>query len=149
MVTVPHDTNIIDAVQTMVAKKVGAILITENQEIVGIWTERDLLQNSLVPGFDIRNSRIETFMTSPVISVPFDTPLIKLQEMILGLYIRHILVTKGEKPIGLLSIGDVMRGNLLKQDHEIKELNKIASWEYYENWGWQDKFTRKGKKTKD
>ena len=137
MVTVSHDTIIKDAIQSMVTSKVGAILVTKNQEIVGIWTERDLLRNSLTPDFDLDRSRIESYMVAPVIGVPSDTPLIKLEEMFVGLYIRHILVTKDGKPAGLLSIGDVMRASLLNQDQKIKELNRMVSWEYYENWGWK------------
>jgi len=34
----------------------------------------------------------------------------------------------------MLSVGDVIRASLLAKDNEIKDLNKIASWEYYENW---------------
>ena len=145
MVTVSHDTIIKDAILSMVASKVGAILVTKDQEIVGIWTERDLLRNSLTPGFDLNSSRIETFMVSPVIGVPSDTPLLKLEEMFVGLYIRHLLVMKDGMPAGLLSIGDVMRASLLNQDKKIKELNKMVSWEYYENWGWQGK-EKKNKK---
>jgi len=89
---------------------------------------------------------MEAYMISPVISVSFDTPLIKLQEMFLGLYIRHIMIKKGKKNLGLLSIGDVVRANLLKKDEEVKALNAIAGWEYYENWGWQHKLAQKGKK---
>ncbi|MBW2711538.1 MAG: hypothetical protein JRC58_06540 [Deltaproteobacteria bacterium] len=54
----------------------------------------------------------------------------------MGLFIRHILIEKDGDYIGLLSIGDVLRATLIDQDRQIKELNKIASWEYYENWGW-------------
>lgn len=145
MVTVSHDTIIKDAILSMVASKVGAILVTKNQEIVGIWTERDLLRDSLTPAFDLNTSRIENHMVSPVIGVSSDTPLIKLEEMFVGLYIRHLLVRKDDRPVGLLSIGDVMRASLLNQDQKIRELNRMVSWEYYENWGWQGK-EKKNKK---
>jgi hypothetical protein len=41
--------------------------------------------------------------------------------------------------IGMASIGDVLRANLLEKDGKIKELNSMASWQYYENWGWDRK----------
>jgi len=56
-----------------------------------------------------------------------------------GLFIRHIIVEKNGRYIGLLSIGDVLRASLMEQDLQIKELNAMASWEYYENWGWDRK----------
>jgi signal-transduction protein with cAMP-binding, CBS, and nucleotidyltransferase domain len=148
IVSISHDKSIFNAIQTMVEKKVGAILVKKKEQIVGIWTERDLLRNLLEPNFDPRKAKMEEYMISPVIGVPFDTPIIKLQEMFLGLYIRHILVKKNEKNLGLLSIGDVVRANLLKKHEEVKALNAIAGWEYYENWGWHHKLSRKAKKPK-
>jgi signal-transduction protein with cAMP-binding, CBS, and nucleotidyltransferase domain len=59
--------------------------------------------------------------------------------MFLGLFIRHVLIEKEGEYIGLLSIGDILRANMLEQDQKIKELNAVASWEYYENWGWDRK----------
>lgn len=148
-VSIAHDKTIFSAIQIMVEKKVGAILVTRKKKIVGIWTERDLLRNLLEPGFDPRKAKMEEYMISPVIDVAFDTPLITLQEMFLGLYIRHILITRDKKILGLLSIGDVVRANLLKKDEEVKTLNAIAGWEYYENWGWHHRLALKGKKKTD
>jgi len=59
--------------------------------------------------------------------------------MFLGLFIRHILVEKDGDYIGLLSIGDVLRASLVAKDLQIKGLNAIGGWEYYENWGWPRK----------
>jgi signal-transduction protein with cAMP-binding, CBS, and nucleotidyltransferase domain len=143
IVSISSDGSVFEAIQTMVKRKVGAILVKKKEKIIGIWTERDLLRNLLEPDFDPRKAKMEAYMISPVISVPFDTPLIKLQEMFLGLYIRHILVQKDHQYLGLLSIGDVVRANLLKKDEEVKALNAIAGWEYYENWGWHRKLARK------
>lgn len=78
-------------------------------------------------------------MTTEIHSAAHDAELTKLQEMFLGLFIRHILIKKEAELIVLLSIGDVLRALLLEKDHQIKELNAIASWEYYENWGWDKK----------
>jgi hypothetical protein len=50
-----------------------------------------------------------------------------------------MLIIKEGKCIGMLSIGDVLRESLLSKDKEIKALNKIASWEYYENWSGKPK----------
>jgi hypothetical protein len=53
------------------------------------------------------------------------------------------MVEKDGRQIGLLSIGDVMRASLLEQDQQIKELNGITDWEYYEDWGWNRKKRKK------
>lgn len=136
MITIDASEPIKNALSLMVKHKIGAILITEERRIVGIWTERDLLNHILDSQFDIQSSRIGDYMTVHIKTASHNTSLLKLKEMFLGLFIRHIVIEKKGEYIGLLSIGDVLRASLLEQDRQIKELNAIASWEYYENWGW-------------
>jgi signal-transduction protein with cAMP-binding, CBS, and nucleotidyltransferase domain len=140
MVSVPADTPIAEVVRLMVKNNVGAMLVRENNDIAGIWTERDFLRSALEPGFDPHTARIRDYMKRELKSAPHDTPILSLLEMFLGLYIRHILIQREGNYTGLLSIGDVLRASLLEKDLEIRELNKIASWGYYENWGWDRKF---------
>ena len=136
IICVDPDQTIGEALRVMVENKIGAILVEENGVCVGIWTERDLLRNILEPDFNIDTARIGDYMSTPLYSAPHDAPLIKLEEMFVGLFVRHLLIERDGKHIGLLSIGDVLRGSLLAKDEQIRELNSIASWEYYENWGW-------------
>ena len=142
LISVPIDTIVHDVMQKMIAKKVGAILVEKKGRIIGIWTERDYFRNSIEPGFNHKTAIIGDYMTVKLISVPPETTLITLQDMFLGLFIRHILVKKEEEYIGLLSMGDVMRAILLEKDKKIRRLNKMASWEYYENWGWHRKYDK-------
>lgn len=134
MVTIPEDITIYEAIAYMVKNKIGAMLISNGDTIKGIWTERDYLRNTIETGFDPKTAIIGDYMQTDLISAEYDTPIIKLQEKFLGLFIRHILIKKKKKYIGMLSVGDVIRASLLAKDNEIKDLNKIASWEYYENW---------------
>jgi CBS domain-containing protein len=139
MVTVSAEATLFEALELMVAHKIGAMLVREHEDIIGIWTERDLLRNILTPGFDPKTARIRGYMQTQLKSLPHDTPIIQLKEAFLGLFIRHMLIIKEGKCIGMLSIGDVLRESLLSKDKEIKALNKIASWEYYENWSGKPK----------
>ena len=136
MVCIDHGRTVADAVRRMVDQKIGAILVRREGRLVGIYTERDLLRNMGVSGFDPGAATIGDHMSAPLHTIAHDTTLIKLTDCFLGLYIRHIVVERAGEPIGMLSIGDVLRATLLDQDEKIKELNAIASWEYYENWGW-------------
>jgi signal-transduction protein with cAMP-binding, CBS, and nucleotidyltransferase domain len=139
MVTVRPEQTIREALERMQVNRIGAILVKRADKIVGIWTERDLARDILKPGFVIDTARVEDHMTTRLFTAPDDTPLLKLQEMFLGLFIRHILITQRRKTIGLLSIGDVMRAGLLEKDTQIRDLTAMSSWEYYENWGWDRK----------
>ena len=139
MICVSDTDTVYNALQIMVANKIGAILVKQTDKIVGIWTERDLMYSSITPGFDPKTARIGDHMTTDLKTALYNTPISKLEEMFLGLFLRHILVEKEGEYIGILSIGDVVRASLLEKDRQIKELNALASWEYYENWGWERK----------
>ena len=139
MVTISENAVIYDAIALMVKNKIGAMLVGKGDTIQGIWTERDFLRNTLEPGFDPKTARIGDYMNTDLIFADHNTPVIKLQEKFLGLFIRHILIKKKKKYIGMLSVGDVIRASLWAKDAEIRDLNKIASWEYYENWSWRKK----------
>jgi len=140
MVTVGPDQTLREALELMQTHRIGAILVRRGEKIVGIWTERDLARDILTAGFDINTARVGDYMTSKLFTAPYNTPIIKLQEMFLGLFVRHILVTRKRETVGLLSIGDVMRASLLEKDLEVRKLTASASWEYYENWGWERKW---------
>jgi len=136
IVAVKKNQTVAEAIDLMNAKKIGAILIEEDDDIVGIWTERDFLRSSSDPSFDPKSAQIGDHMTSPVHYAKHDATLTQLEETFLGLYLRHIPVKKDNRVLGMVSIGDVLRADLLAKDRQIKELNSMASWQYYENWGW-------------
>jgi signal-transduction protein with cAMP-binding, CBS, and nucleotidyltransferase domain len=136
IISIPHDHTIYQAAHKMVENKIGVILVTKNDEIVGIWSEKDLLREIINPEFDPETAKIGDYMTSPVQSAPHDARIHKLEEMFLGLFVRHLLVEKAGKYIGLISIGDVTRASLIEKERNFKELNAFVSWQYYENWKW-------------
>ena len=136
IVSVTKTQTVAEAIDLMNKNKIGAILVEENDDLIGIWTERDYLRGSSNPAFDPKTAKVGEHMTSPLHFASHDATLTQLEEMFLGLYLRHIPVKKDDKVLGLVSIGDVLRANLLDKDRQIKELNSMASWQYYENWGW-------------
>ena len=119
--------------------RIAAVLVKEGDDMVGIWTERDYLRNSSDPDFKPQAVKVGDYMSSPLHFANHDANLTQLEEMFLGLYLRHLPVQKDGSFIGMISIGDVLRANLLEKDSKIKELNSLASWQYYENWGWDRK----------
>ncbi|MFK7847679.1 MAG: cyclic nucleotide-binding/CBS domain-containing protein, partial [Rhodothermales bacterium] len=130
---------IAEALAIMNAHKVGAILLTDEsgENIVGIWTERDLMRNVMTEGFDINKAIISDYMTKDLHSASFDTDIHALKEMILSLFIRHILIEKDGRYVGMLSVGDIIRASLSAQDAHIEALKSHTSWHYYESWGWK------------
>ena len=139
MITVSKDATVNDAIKIMNENKIGAILVKDGEEIVGIWTERDLLRNALDDSFDRKTVKIGEVMTTGLKSAQHDETLYQLQDKFLGMRLRHLMIEKDGKYIGMISTGDVMKTVLNDKEKELKALNEMTSWEYYDNWRWKKK----------
>jgi len=139
MVWIHADKSIYEGIQLMVSLGIGAVLIKEGDAMVGIFTERDLLRKMAAAGFNPQTARIGDHMSSPLFTAAHDTSLLKLEEIFLGRFIRHIVIEKKGVQIGMLSIGDVLRATLLEKDRQLKELHSVPTWEFYNDWGWHRK----------
>ena len=134
IISVDLNATVREALQTMVERKVGATLVTQRGKYVGIWTERDLMRNTLEPGFDPDAARIGDYMVTGLRFAPHTDTVYDLMDKFLGLRLRHLLIRKEEEFLGLLSVGDVVRACLEEKSRELKELHAVVSWEYYEEW---------------
>lgn len=139
IITVSPDTSIYDALTIMNKINIGAILVKQDNKFVGIWTERNLMKDVLKDGFDLNACKIKDYMTKDLICAEHNDSIPQLQDKFLGKRLRHLLIRKDDKFIGLLSAGDVTRASLIAKTEELKSLNAICSWEYYENWQWKKK----------
>ena len=139
IVSVDKDTTVITAIKKMVENSIGAVSITENDEIIGIWTERDLLRNSISEGFDINTTKVCDCMLSELHKMPYTANLVELQCALLGFYSRYLFITKDDIIIGMISGSDLMKTHLNKQKEEVDKLKSYVSMEYYENWSWDAK----------
>ena len=137
IVSVPVGTTLFAALEKMNLNKVGAILVTRDEKIIGIWTERDLMQDVIKEGFDLKNGLIEDYMTTELISAPHSDTVFNLMDKFLGLRIRHLFIEEEGTVIGLVSGGDVMKCVIHEKDAELKQLNSMVSWDYYEDWKWK------------
>ena len=137
IVSVPVGTTLFAALEKMNLNKVGAILVTRDEKIIGIWTERDLMQDVIKEDFDLKNGLIEDYMTTELISAPHSDTVFNLMDKFLGLRIRHLFIEEEGTVIGLVSGGDVMKCVIHEKDAELKQLNSMVSWDYYEDWKWK------------
>ena len=134
IISISWDQSVQQACREMAQKKIGAILVKKDNKYVGIWTERDLLRKMTEEDFDPATAIIGDHMSSPLRTAPHSTRIYKLEDMFLGLFLRHLPIEKDGKFIGMLSIGDVLRASLLEKDRQFKHINDFVSWDFYENW---------------
>jgi len=134
LVSVPASTTLDEAVSLMANENVGCLLVSVDNKISGIWTERDLVMNVAEHGFGIASDTIDKYMSSPVLACQWNESVYSLMDKFLGLRIRHVLVEKDGEYIGLLSSGDVMKSAIRAKDHDLAQANANLSWDYYEEW---------------
>ncbi len=137
IMTIPVGTTLFATLEKMKQEKVGAILVTRDQRIIGIWTERDLMQDVIQEGFDLKSALIEDYMTTDLKTAAHTDTVFNLMDKFLGLRIRHLLIEEDGDIIGLVSGGDVMKCVIHEKDAELKQLNSMVSWDYYEDWKWK------------
>lgn len=134
MVTISAEATVYQALTLMTQNRVGSVVVTNDEKIVGIYTERDLMFQVLEEGFDPRKSLLREHMSENLISANVNDQAYKLYDKFLGRRIRHLLIEENGEYVGLLSVGDVMKASLQQKTEDLAELNNMVSLEYYENW---------------
>ncbi len=137
MIAVSPCTTVADTLRTMTEHHIGAIVVKDKDNLVGIWTERDLMRNTLAEAFDPNTDEISKYMVTGLKFASHDDSVYQLQDKFLGMRLRHLLIRKKRECIGIISSGDVMRMLLNDMEEQLDEAKTIASWEYYENWRWR------------
>ncbi len=135
LVSVDENTTVADAIALMTRQRVGAVLVRKDDEIVGIWTERDLLYCMAASGPECLQKTAGACMSNDLKYCEWNDSVYKLMDMFLGLRLRHLLVKKDGEFIGLISSGDVMKATIREKNMELSQLNASTSWDYYEEWG--------------
>jgi CBS domain-containing protein len=109
LITAPASSTIFEVVELMVAKDVGAIVITEDRVPVGIFTEKDVQKRVMNDKVDPKKTGIKKVMTSPIRSVPEDTHIIEALAKMYRSKFRHLLVReKKGKIVGWISMRQIL-----------------------------------------
>ncbi len=102
--TVPSNATVFDALQVMCEGNTGAVLVTEEEKIVGIFTERDYAREGEVKGRVARETIVADVMTSQMVLIKPETTLEECAELMAKYHVRHLPVLEKERVIGIVSI---------------------------------------------
>jgi CBS domain-containing protein len=116
------DSSVLEAVQLMVENNVGSLLVTERGDVAGIVTERDYLRRVTLEG-RTEDAPVREIMSAPLVVATAETTVDECMAMMTDRRIRHIPVVEGEKVVGLVSIGDLVKFKSKLQSFEIQFLN--------------------------
>jgi CBS domain-containing protein len=118
---------VFEALEKIVERNVGSILVTDGDAVVGIMTERDYLRKIAVKGRTSRETKVSEIMTSPLVYVTPETTLEETMAIMTDRRIRHLPVVEDEDVIGILSIGDVVKFQSREQSFQIQYLTEYIS----------------------
>lgn len=128
--TVEKTDSIRKAIEVMVEKNIGAVVVTDSGKPVGIFSERDLLRRCCSKGISIDETPIEKVMTSKIIYASSNDTLQKAAEVMTLNRIRHLPIIENGALKGLVSIGDLMKAECKIMEKENEYLKGYISDEY-------------------
>jgi CBS domain-containing protein len=117
----PHST-VFDAITQMVRHGVGALIVVEDDNVLGIITERDYLRKVAIEGRTSRTTMVHEIMSSPVLAVQPADDLNQCLALMTERRVRHLPVIERGALVGLVSIGDLVKCKVMDQQGEIDRL---------------------------
>ena len=127
VIEIDGEATVFDAVKAMVAANVGAILVTADGEIEGIFTERDYLRRIAVEGRRSRDTLVREVMSAPVMGFTPDTTVDEGMALMSDRRIRHAPVVDDGAVVGMISIGDLVKFTSKLQSFQIQYLNEYIT----------------------
>ena len=113
VITIPSSMNLLEAINTMCDHKVGALLVKdENGALHGIVTERDVLRFCSTSKGRLESAVIDDAMTHKLIVASSDTTVNEAMTLMTEHRFRHLPVLDGDTPVGMISIGDLVKARL-------------------------------------
>jgi CBS domain-containing protein len=107
--SVPFDATVTEAVQEMNRRGVGSVLIMVDDQLVGIFTERDVLTRVIAANRDPRTTQINRVMTNNPATIGPDDTIEKVMALHSGKHFRHMPVVENGRVIGMISVRDLFR----------------------------------------
>ena len=116
------DDSVFDAVQKLANANIGSLIVIEDDRPVGIFTERDYARNVVLQGKSSPTTPVRDIMTSRVIFVQPGQTVEEWMAIMTDKHIRHLPVLDGEKMVGMISIGDLVKSIIADQKFTIEQL---------------------------
>ena len=120
--TIPSDATVLAALQIMEEANTGAVLVADNEKIVGIFTERDYAREGEVKGKFAKDTIVRDVMTSQMVMIRPETTLQECAELMRQYRVRHLPVLEKDRVIGMVSIRRLAEALLQEQKGTIVEL---------------------------
>ena len=127
VVSVSRDAPVLEAIRVMAEHHIGAVLVMDGGQLIGIASERDYARKVILQGRSSAETPVAVIMTSPVVCVTPQDTLAECMTIMTEKHIRHLPVIDGEQVVGVISIGDLVKETIEEQKQEISLLQQYIA----------------------
>jgi CBS domain-containing protein len=124
------DNTVIEALDLMARKNIGAVMIMEDNRLVGLFSERDYARKGILQGRKAKSTPLSEVMIEDIVTVTPDMDIEDCMTLFTDKYVRHLPVVSNGYVHGMLSIGDIVSAIMKEQKNHIKFLEKYITGSY-------------------
>ncbi|HMR06020.1 MAG TPA: CBS domain-containing protein [Polyangiaceae bacterium] len=127
VMSIAPDDSVFSAIEAMAKHGVGALLVMDDDKLVGIVSERDDARKVILAGRSSKETPVRAIMSSKVICAEPSRTIQEGMAIMTERKIRHLPVLEGAKVVGVVSIGDLVKAIIAAQKHTIEQLERYVS----------------------
>ncbi len=125
--SVDADEPVLEAIQIMADRRVGALPVLRNDELVGVISERDYARKVVLLGRSSAETPVWQIMSSPAVTVTPEQSVKECMQVVTDRRIRHLPVVEEGRMVGVISIGDLVRAVIEEQQETIEQLERFIA----------------------
>ena len=121
------DETVLEAIRRMAEHHLGALLVMEDDEIVGFFSERDYMRKVILQGLRSEDTPVSEIMSTPVLTISPDATVQQGLAIMIDKHVRHLPVTDGSGVLGVVSIRDLVKAVIGDQEEIIEQLERYLT----------------------
>jgi CBS domain-containing protein len=120
--SIPETATVLEGAREMNRQRIGSLVVLKGEEVIGIFSERDILTRVVAVGLDPAATAINKVMTAPVACCKRETSLEECKAVMTELRVRHLPVVDDGRLQGIVTAGDLMAFEAKEHEHTIEHL---------------------------
>ncbi|MDH3494965.1 MAG: CBS domain-containing protein [Acidobacteriota bacterium] len=124
------DATVLDAISLMAEKRIGALLVMNDNELQGVFSERDYARKVVLRGKSSRKTAVSEIMSSEVVTADPSNSVEECMSLMTENRVRHLPVVTDNQVVGVLSIGDLVKAIIDEQQFKIEQLENFITTGY-------------------